>query len=400
MEQIRKNVLAQLDMTREHEEEELLAAIDEEICREAKQRVIPLNWRRELRMQVFHSLRKLDVLQELLNEDDISEIMVNGADHIFYEKKGEMIAWNRSFSSQEKLEDIIQQIVGSHNRVINAAEPIADTRLADGSTVNVVLPPIALEGPVVSIRKFPRHPLRMEDLIAKGSISEECAAFLRTLVEAGYNIFISGGTGSGKTTFLNALSAFIPKSERVITIEDSAELKIQNIPNLVRLETRNSNVEGCMPVTIRDLIKTALRMRPDRIVVGEVRGGEALDMLQAMNTGHDGSLSSGHANAAEDMLGRLETMVLMGMDLPLAAVKKQIASGIDILVHLGRLRDKTRKVLQIVEIAGFNNGDILTRMLYEFEEKGEDKEGKIRGKLVKRGEIMHEEKLRAAGIRI
>ncbi len=265
MEQIRKNVLAQLDMTREHEEEELLAAIDEEICREAKQRVIPLNWRRELRMQVFHSLRKLDVLQELLNEDDISEIMVNGADHIFYEKKGEMIAWNRSFSSQEKLEDIIQQIVGSHNRVINAAEPIADTRLADGSRVNVVLPPIALEGPVVSIRKFPRHPLRMEDLIAKGSISEECAAFLRTLVEAGYNIFISGGTGSGKTTFLNALSAFIPKSERVITIEDSAELQIRGVENLVRLETRNAGAEGTLAITVRDLIRTALRMRPDRL---------------------------------------------------------------------------------------------------------------------------------------
>ena len=267
MEQIRKNVLAQLDMTREHEEEELLAAIDEEICREAKQRVIPLNWRRELRMQVFHSLRKLDVLQELLNEDDISEIMVNGADHIFYEKKGEMIAWNRSFSSQEKLEDIIQQIVGSHNRVINAAEPIADTRLADGSRVNVVLPPIALEGPVVSIRKFPRHPLRMEDLIAKGSISEECAAFLRTLVEAGYNIFISGGTGSGKTTFLNALSAFIPKSERVITIEDSAELQIRGVENLVRLETRNAGAEGTLAITVRDLIRTALRMRPDRLIV-------------------------------------------------------------------------------------------------------------------------------------
>ena len=267
MEQIRKNVLAQLDMTREHEEEELLAAIDEEICREAKQRVIPLNWRRELRMQVFHSLRKLDVLQELLNEDDISEIMVNGADHIFYEKKGEMIAWNRSFSSQEKLEDIIQQIVGSHNRVINAAEPIADTRLADGSRVNVVLPPIALEGPVVSIRKFPRHPLRMEDLIAKGSISEECAAFLRTLVEAGYNIFISGGTGSGKTTFLNALSAFIPKSERVITIEDSAELQIRGVENLVRLETRNAGAEGTLAITVRDLIRTALRMRPEGRII-------------------------------------------------------------------------------------------------------------------------------------
>ena len=284
--------------------------------------------------------------------------------------------------------------------MVNEASPVVDARLSNGSRVNIVMKPIALNGPIVTIRRFPDNPVRMKDLIDFGSITQEAAEFLKKLVQARYNIFISGGTGSGKTTFLNVLSDFIPGEERVITIEDSAELKIQNIPNLVRLETRNSNVEGCMPVTIRDLIKTALRMRPDRIVVGEVRGGEALDMLQAMNTGHDGSLSTGHANAAEDMLGRLETMVLMGMDLPLAAVKKQIASGIDILVHLGRLRDKTRKVLQIVEIAGFNNGDILTRMLYEFEEKGEDKEGKIRGKLVKRGEIMHEEKLRAAGIRI
>lgn len=265
MEQIRKNVLAQLDMTREHEEEELLAAIDEEICREAKKRVIPLNWRKELRMQVFHSLRKLDVLQELLNEDDISEIMVNGADHIFYERKGKIVAWDRKFSSQEKLEDIIQQMVGSHNRVVNASEPIADTRLADGSRVNVVLPPIALEGPVVSIRKFPKNPLLMGQMVEMGSISGECAQFLKQLVRAGYNIFISGGTGSGKTTFLNALSEFIPKSERVITIEDSAELQIRGIENLVRLETRNAGAEGTLAITVRDLIRTGLRMRPDRL---------------------------------------------------------------------------------------------------------------------------------------
>ena len=263
MEQIRKNVLAQLDMTREQEEQELLAVIDEEICREAKERMIPLNWRRELRTQVFHSLRKLDVLQELLSQDDITEIMVNGADHIFYEKRGEILTWDKSFSSREKLEDIIQQMVGSHNRVVNQAEPIADTRLSDGSRVNVVLPPVALEGPVVSIRKFPKHPILMEQMIAGGSISRECADFLKILVRAGYNIFISGGTGSGKTTFLNALSEFIPKTERIITIEDSAELQIQGIPNLVRMETRSVHADGRLSISIRDLIRTALRMRPD-----------------------------------------------------------------------------------------------------------------------------------------
>lgn len=286
MEQIRRRVLAQLDITREHEEEELLAVIDEEICREAKERVIPFNWRKELQKQVFHSLRKLDVLQELLNEDEITEIMVNGARCIFYEKNGEVVAWEKSFSSQEKLEDIIQQMVGNHNRVVNEAEPIADTRLSDGSRVNVVLPPVALDGPVVSIRKFPKHPILMEQMVDGGSISRECAEFLKILVKAGYNIFISGGTGSGKTTFLNALSEFIPKTERVITIEDSAELQIQGIDNLVRLETRNAGAEGTLAITIRDLIRTALRMRPDRIVVGEIRGAECLDMLQAMNTGH------------------------------------------------------------------------------------------------------------------
>jgi pilus assembly protein CpaF len=397
VEQIRRNVLAQLDMTREHEEEELLAVIDEEICREAKQRIIPLNWRKELRTQVFHSLRKLDVLQELLDEDDISEIMVNGADHIFYEKKGEIVAWDRGFSSQEKLEDIIQQIVGSHNRVINAAEPIADTRLADGSRVNVVLPPIALEGPVVSIRKFPKNPLLMGEMVERGSISQECASFLELLVKAGYNIFISGGTGSGKTTFLNALSEFIPKSERVITIEDSAELQIHGVDNLVRLETRNAGAEGTLAITIRDLIRTALRMRPDRVVVGEIRGAECLDMLQAMNTGHDGSLSTGHANSCRDMVSRMETMVLMGMELPLAAIRSQIAAGVDILVHLGRLRDKSRRMLSMMEIDGIEHGEIRLNPLYQFMEMGE-RNGVIIGRWEKKGELVHKGKLYAAGM--
>ncbi len=397
MERIRRRVLGQLDMAREHEEEEVLAVIDEEICREAKERTIPLDWRKELRLQVFHSLRKLDVLQELLNEDDITEIMVNGADHIFNERDGEVSAWGKRFSSKEKLEDIIQQMVGSHNRMVNEAEPIADTRLEDGSRVNVVLPPVALEGPVVSIRKFPKHPILMEQMIERNSISRECAEFLEKLVKAGYNIFISGGTGSGKTTFLNALSEYIPKSERVITIEDSAELQIQGIGNLVRLETRNAGAEGSLAITIRDLIRTALRMRPDRIIVGEIRGAECLDMLQAMNTGHDGSLSTGHANSCQDMVSRMETMVLMGMELPLVAIRSQIAAGVDILVHLGRLRDKSRRMLSIVELAGMEQGEICLNPLYEFIEMGEEN-GKVLGNWLKKGELIHQGKLYRAGM--
>lgn len=397
MEQIRKRVLGQLDMGREHEDEEILAVIDEEICKEARERTIPLNWRKELRMQVFHSLRKLDVLQELLNEDDITEIMVNGQEHIFYERAGEVVKWEKSFSSREKLEDIIQQMVGNHNRMVNEAKPIADTRLEDGSRVNVVLPPVALDGPVVSIRKFPKHPILMEQMIAQESISRECAEFLDMLVKAGYNIFISGGTGSGKTTFLNALSEFIPATERVITIEDSAELQLQGIENLVRLETRSEGAEGDLAISIRDLIRTALRMRPDRIIVGEIRGAECLDMLQAMNTGHDGSLSTGHANGCQDMVSRMETMVLMGMELPLAAIRAQIAAGVDILVHLGKLRDKSRRMLSIMEMAGMEQGEIQLNPLYEFTEMGE-RNGKIVGSWMKKGELIHQGKLYRAGM--
>ena len=397
MGQIRKRVLGQLDMGREHEDEEILAVIDEEICKEARERTIPLNWRKELRMQVFHSLRKLDVLQELLNEDDITEIMVNGEEHIFYERAGEVVEWEKSFSSREKLEDIIQQMVGNHNRMVNEAKPIADTRLEDGSRVNVVLPPVALDGPVVSIRKFPKHPILMEQMVAQESISRECADFLDMLVKAGYNIFISGGTGSGKTTFLNALSEFIPKTERIITIEDSAELQLQGIANLVRLETRNEGAEGNLAISIRDLIRTALRMRPDRIIVGEIRGAECLDMLQAMNTGHDGSLSTGHANGCQDMVSRMETMVLMGMELPLTAIRAQIAAGVDILVHLGRLRDKSRRMLSIMEMAGAEGGEIQLNPLYEFTEMGE-RNGKIVGSWIKKGELIHQGKLYRAGM--
>ena len=364
---IKMQLLENLDYSRELTDEEIGEQIDELFLAEPVFQCISLEARQKLRREIFFSIRKLDLLQELVDDPSVTEIMINGTDSIFVEKEGRLFRWPENFED-EKLADVIQQIVADCNRVVNEASPIVDARLKNGSRVNIVMKPVALNGPVVTIRRFPEKPVQMEDLLRFGSISLDASEFLKKLVRARYNIFISGGTGSGKTTFLNVLSGFIPGDERVITIEDSAELQIQNIENLVRMETRNSNVEGCEPISIRDLIKCALRMRPDRIVVGEVRGSEALDMLQAMNTGHDGSLSTGHGNTAKDMLSRLETMVLMGMDLPLAAIKKQIASGIDILVHLGRLRDKSRKVLQIVEITGFEEGDIVTNVIYEFVE--------------------------------
>ena len=299
---------------------------------------------------------------------------------------------------KEKLENLITQIVSKCNRRVNESSPIVDARLEDGSRVNVVMSPISIDGSVITIRKFPKNPITMDKLIQIGSISAEAATFLKMLVVAGYNIFISGGTGSGKTTFLNALSGFIPKEDRIITIEDSAELQLLEVPNLVRLETRNQNSEGCTEITIRDLIKTSLRMRPDRIIVGEVRGEEAVDLLQCLNTGHDGSMSTGHSNSAIDMISRLETMVLMGMDLPIEAVRRQIASGIDIFVHLGRLRDKSRRVLQIVEVLKYENGDILLNTLFEYEEIGENEKGKVVSRLCKKGELVHKEKLMAAGL--
>ena len=322
--------------------------------------------------------------------------MINGTQNIFYERNGRILQSGKRFLSKDKLEDVVQQIAAGSNRLVNEASPIVDARLQDGSRVNVVLDPIALDGPIVTIRKFSKEAITMEQLISWNSVSEEVLEFLAGLVAAGYNIFISGGTGSGKTTFLNALSQYIPKTERIITIEDNAELKIQDVPNLVRLEARNANVEGTGAVTIRDLIRSALRMRPDRIVVGEVRGEEAIDMLQALNTGHDGSLSTGHANSPQDMLSRLETMVLMGMELPLPAIQRQIASGIDLIVHLGRLRDRSRKVLEVSEILGYEDGEIRLKTLYKFAETGEQ-DGKIQGEWRKYGEITHRGKLWAAG---
>ena len=394
---ISDSVRQRIDLSREVGDDEIREMIDELVVQMGRKYALSLAQRQELGKSVFYAIRKLDVLQELVDCDEVTEIMVNGTENIFVERAGQLCQWDKRFETIEKLENVIQQIVAKCNRVVNEASPIADARLENGSRVNIVLSPVALNGPVLTIRRFPDHPISMDDLIGFGSITKEAADFLEKLVIAGYNIFISGGTGSGKTTFLNALSHYIPKTERVITIEDSAELQLQDIPNLVRLETRNANMDGAKEITIRDLIKSCLRMRPDRIIVGEVRGGEAIDMLQALNTGHDGSLSTGHANSSMDMLARLETMVLMGMELPLAAVRRQIASGVDIIVHLGRLRDRSRRVLEIVEVLGFEQEEIITQELYQFQETGEA-EGKVLGVLAQKNELSHQGKLCAAGL--
>ncbi len=387
----------EVDVTREVTDEEISDMLNTGLHILAKECYISIPERQILKKSVFYAVRKLDVLQTLLDDDSITEIMINGYDTIYVERAGRLFRWDKTFESKEKLEDVVQQITSACNRTVNEASPIVDARLPNGARVNVVLPPVALNGPIVTIRRFPEHPIQMEDLIRFGALDKEVAQFLKTLVKAKYNIFISGGTGSGKTTFLNALSSFIPSEERIITIEDSAELQIQGIGNLVRLETRAMNGEGTREITIRDLIKASLRMRPDRVVVGEIRGAEAVDLLSAMNTGHDGSLSTGHGNSPADMLSRMETMVLMGMDIPLESVRRQISSAIDIMVHLGRLRDKSRKVLEISEIIGMDNGEIQTRPLYVFEEEKEVG-GKIVGKLVKKQTLSSVDKLKAAGL--
>ncbi|MGX7417492.1 CpaF family protein [Carnobacterium gallinarum] len=350
--------------------------------------------------RIYHAFRGLDALQPLLDDREVSEIMINNHEEIFIEKRGEVFQSELKFESQEKLEDIIQSIVSKVNRIVNESSPIVDARLKDGSRVNIVLPPIALKGPVMTIRKFPERALTIEDYIQYKSITPEVAQFLEKLVKARYNIFISGGTGSGKTTFLNVMSNFIPADERIITIEDSAELQIKSVPNLVSLETRNANTEGKGEISIRELIKSSLRMRPDRVVVGEVRGEEALDMLQAMNTGHDGSLSTGHSNSTYDMLSRLETMVLTGANLPVQVIRQQISSALDIMVHLSRMRDHTRKIVEVSEIIGFENGEIQLNSLFKFIEEGEYK-GKIIGELKPTGnELKNHSKLAMAGIRL
>lgn len=359
---IRAEILAELS-DRRADDEMLKRLIDERLMEEAE---LSLKEKLHLRAAVFNSLRRLDVLSELLDDGSVTEIMINAADEIFIEKNGRMQRWEKRFESEEQLEDLIQQIVAKINRVVNTASPIVDARLTDGSRVHCVLPPIALKGATMTIRKFP-EPITMERLVASGSITQEAADFLKDLVRAGYNLFISGGTNSGKTTFLNALSAFIPSEERVITIEDSAELQIRQLPNLVRLETRNANAEGEGEISMSDLIRASLRMAPNRILVGEVRGKECLDMLSAMNTGHSGSISTGHGNSAQDMLKRMETMVLQGAELPVSAIRGQIASAIEVMVHLGRLKDRKRRVLEISEIRGMENGEIKVEPLFSYD---------------------------------
>ncbi len=383
---------------------ELLERIEELIGKENDENLMYLSISDRINMskRIFNSIRGFGILNSIMEDEDVTEIMINGYNNIFIEKKGKIHRCEENFESEEKLNDLIQRIVGKAGREVNQANPIVDTRLPDGSRVNVVLAPISLRGATVTIRKFSKNPMTIEKLIEHKSITEEVAKLLESLVKAKYNIFISGGTGSGKTTFLNALSNFIPKDERLITIEDSAELQIVGIENLVSLETRNSNTTGVGELTIRDLIKSALRMRPERIVVGEVRGKEALDMLQAMNTGHDGSLSTGHANSSLDMLSRLETMVLTGSEgLPLDAVRKQIASSIDIIIHLSRMRDKTRRVIEISELCGLENGEVKLNTLYEFKENEKSKQDCVDGELKRTKNLFRNyTKLYSAGIDI
>ena len=390
--ELKQNAQNRIDYRRDFSDEEVLDVIDEVITSSKDADFLKIKDRKKLRKEIFDSLRRLDVLQKFVDDPSVTEIMINGCDHIFVEKEGKLSEIEEKFESEEKLKDVIQQIVAGCNRVVNEASPIVDARLDNGSRVNIVMNPVALNGPIVTIRRFPENPITMDELISKRSISSEAASFLETLVKAKYNIFISGGTGSGKTTFLNVLSGFIPKGERVITIEDSAELQLQGIANLVRLETRNANTEGCEEISIRDL------MRPDRIIVGEVRGAECWDMISGFNTGHSGGLSTGHANSARDMLSRLENMVMMGVEIPPSAIKQQISSGLEIIVHLGRLRDKSRKVLEISEVIGFENGEIVTSTLYRFVETGTSLEGRVLGELEKVEKLKNTEKLRLAGL--
>lgn len=421
--EIKQRILAELDMSQEIDDMEVRRLVDQCIMEYKGTTELPLPARIKLRKELFNTVRRMDVLSEFLEDESVTEIMINGYDNIFIERSGRIYKVDQTFENEERLASIIQQIVAGCNRIVNEAVPIVDARLADGSRVNVVLPPISLNGPTMTIRKFPKEKMTMERLIEVGALSEDAAEFLERLVKARYNIFVSGGTGAGKTTFLNALSDYIPQQERVITIEDSAELQLKNVVNLVRLESRNSNVEGTNAVTIRELIKSSLRMRPDRVIVGEVRDAAAIDMLAAMNTGHDGSLSTGHANSSGDMITRLESMVLMGMELPLEAVRRQIASAVDVIIHLGRLRDGSRKVLEIAEVTGMREGLVELHTIYEFEEMvaGEEQEvtdmvyaaagtlseqnvtdgfqlQKVTGRLRARAELLHQEKFLRAGI--
>ena len=389
-ETIREKVISTIDMTREPQEQELHEIIDRIMEEELKEKYLTIKERIKIHKEVFNSIKGLGILEDLLEMDEVTEIMINGRNHIFIEKAGRIIPYDDSIESEERLQDIIQQIVAKTNRRVNESNPIVDTRLEDGSRVNVVLPPVALDGAVITIRKFAKEKITINQLIKWGTLTREVSDLLEKLVVAGYNIFVSGGTGSGKTTFLNVLSNFIPNDQRVVTIEDSAELQLKSVDNIVRLEARQANSQGENEITIRDLIKTSLRMRPDRIIVGEVRGAEALDMVQSINTGHDGSMSTGHGNSPKDMLARLETMVLMGADIPLNAIRSQLAAGIDIMVHLARMPDKTRKVIEINEIKEFKDNQIILNKLYCMEN----------GKLKKVGTLKNIFKLQSYGLSV
>lgn len=395
---LRKQVLEQLDMSVEITDEALMDLIADVVAIASRKTGASIRERLRLEKEIFNSLRRLDVIQELVEDPEVTEIMVNGPCNIFYEKNGKLYRFEKDFGTEEHLQDLLQQIVARHNRVINMSMPLVDTRLMDGSRVNIVLPPIAIDGSVLTIRRFPAEPYTLEMLVGMGTLSQEVAQLLTYLVRAKYSIVISGGTGSGKTTLLNALAQRIPPSERIITIEDSAELQIRGIPNLVRLETRNANLEGVTEIGVRTLIKTALRMRPDRIIVGECRGGEAFDLLQCLNTGHEGSLSSAHANSCAELISRLEMMVLMsGMELPLSAIRGQIASGVDLVVQTARLRDRTRRVIEIAEVCGVKDDKVKLVPLYQFVEEGEC-DGIIQGSLHKTADLQSTQKLVAAGL--
>lgn len=391
-----------LDQEGAPSDDDVLSQIEQVVFEHTMEDNLTISEKQQIIERIMNSFRGLDALQPLIEDKSITEIMINSYDEIFIERNGQVMKSPQKFENERRLENVIQKIVGFVNRVVNESSPIVDARLKDGSRVNVVLPPIALNGPTMTIRKFPEKPMDMQELVRLGALTEEVAIFLQKLVVAKYNMFIGGGTGSGKTTFLNALSNFIPQDERIITIEDSAELQILNVPNIVRLETRNANTEGRGEITIRQLIRSSLRMRPNRVIVGEVRGAEALDMLQAMNTGHDGSLSTGHANSTSDMLSRLESMVISGAEMPISVVRKQIASAIDVMIHLMRLRDRTRKVVEISEIIGVDDrGEVMLNSLFRFQEQGETVDGKIIGSLVPTGKAMRElDKLRFAGIKL
>lgn len=391
-------VLEELNFFEEVTDEVVLDVIDRVLKTSKHCKSMSLNRRCLLRLDLFHSIRKLDILEELLEDPTVTEIMINGEKGIFLEREGRLEPFLGGKIPKERLEELVVRITGMSNRIINEATPLTDARLGDGSRVHVAVSPVALDSPAITIRKFPKTAITLQDLLERESLNEEIAEFLKRAVRAKYNIFVSGSTGSGKTTLLNVLSDFIPKNERIITIEDTAELQIRNVPNLVRLEARSSVVEGCKEISIRDLLRASLRMRPDRVIIGEVRGAETVDMLQAFCTGHDGSLSTGHGNSTKDMLYRLETMVMMGMDIPALAVRRQLASGIDLMIHLGRLRDKRRVILEISEIDGCRDGEIVVNPLYCFQELDTEMDGKVQGTWVKVGELRHKEKLLMAGI--